>query len=32
MDQDTTKFGQITIYTEMNVDKHEFDIREKRKA
>ncbi|CDW76339.1 UNKNOWN [Stylonychia lemnae] len=31
-ENDQTKQGQITIFTDMNVDKHEFDIREKRKA
>lgn len=31
-DMEMTKQGQITIFTEMNVDQHQFDIREKRKA
>jgi len=29
---DETKQGQITIFTDMNVDKHEFDIIKRRKA
>lgn len=32
IDNDETKEGQITIFTDMNVDKHDFDIVERRKV